>query len=81
MFSRIYMYLEQTVIEKYYGIKYSLYVADIAFTNFINRFRNVGGSQAIATDINFEDKLFTLEQSGKAIPNRTNRFEPPSMVC
>jgi len=36
LFSTIYFYWEQTVIENYRGIKYSLYVVDGSFRDFIN---------------------------------------------
>ncbi len=60
---------------------YSLYVADVSFSNFIDSLRNVGGAQVIPTIINFQEKLFYLEQSGKALlPNRTRNFGPPPTV-
>ncbi len=48
-FSTMHLYWEQTVIENYYGIKYSLYVANVAFRDVINSFRNVGGAQAFCS--------------------------------
>ena len=76
----MYWYWEHTLTYNYYGIKYSLYVADVVFRNFINSFRNVGNAQTIAAKINFQEELFNLEQPGKALPNRIRKFEPPSMV-
>jgi len=76
----MYLYWGQTIIENYYGIKYSLYVAYVAFRDVINSFRNVGGGQAIVAKVNFQEELFNLEQSGKPLPNRTSIFKPPSMV-
>ena len=43
-FSTMYLYWEQTVTENYSGVKYSLYVSDVNFRDFINSFRNVGGT-------------------------------------
>jgi methionyl-tRNA formyltransferase len=54
-----------------------LYVANVGFNNFIDSFRNVGGAQSIVAKIIFQEKLFNLEQSGKALPNRTRLFKPP----
>ena len=76
----MHLYWEHTITEIYYGIKYSLYVGDIVFRDFINSFKNVEGAQKIAARINFQEELFNLEQSGKALPNRTRRFEPPPVV-
>jgi len=79
-FSRMYVYWEQNVSKNYFKVKYSLYVADVGFRDFIDNFRNIGGAQTIIARINFQEELFDLEQSGKILPNRTRRFEPPSMV-
>ena len=78
--SIMYLYWEQTTTHNYYGIKYSLYVADVFFRDFVNIFRNVGGAQPIVANINFQVNLFNLEQSGRTLPNRTIKFEPPPMV-
>ena len=80
VFSTMYLYWEQIVTENYYGNKYSLYVVDVVFRDFINSFRNVGGAQTIVAEINFQEELFNLEQSGKVLPNRTRRFEPSPIV-
>jgi len=79
-FSRMYLYWVQTVTENYFEIKYSLYVVDLVFRDFIDNFRNIGGAQRIKARINFQDELFNLEQTGLALLNRTSRFEPPIMV-
>jgi hypothetical protein len=76
----MYLYREKNVTKNSYGIKYSLYVADVAFRDFINSFRNVGGAQTNAANISFQEELFNLEQSGKAMSNRTHIFEPPHTV-
>ena len=55
------MYWEQTVTENYYEVKYSLYVADVKFRDFINSFRNVGGDQALVSNLKFQEELFKLE--------------------
>ena len=57
----MYLYWEQTVTENYYGVKYSLYVADVGFRDFINSFRNVGGAQAAISNIRFQEELFKLK--------------------
>ena len=77
LFSTIYWYWEQYVTENYSEIKHSLYVANVSFSNYVDSFRNVGGAQAITAKISFQEELFILEQSGKALPNRTSLFEPP----
>ena len=43
----------------------------MGFNNFIDRFRNVGGAQAIVAKVNFNKELLNFEHSGKALPNRT----------
>jgi hypothetical protein len=54
------LYWEHTVTENCYGIKYSLYVADVNFTDFIDSFRNVGGAQAVVANLKFQEDLFKL---------------------
>ena len=76
----MYLYLEQNVTENYYGVKYSLYVADVNFRDFINSFRNIGGSQSLVANITFQEELFKLEQSGKPLLNRTRSFEAPPII-
>jgi hypothetical protein len=78
--STMHLYWEQTVTENYYEVKYSLYVADVSFHNFINSFRNVGGAQALVSNITFQEELFKLEQSGKPLPNRIRNFKVPEIV-
>ena len=56
LFSTMYLYWEQTVTEKYYDVKYSLCVADVGFRDFINNFRNVGGAQAVVSNIKFQEE-------------------------
>jgi len=76
----MYLYWEQIVTENYHCNKYSLYVADVCFRDFINMFRNVTGAQAFVSNIKFQEELFKLEQSGKALSNRIRNFEIPSIV-
>jgi len=57
----MYIYWEQTITKNYFSIKDSLYVLDDGFNNFIDSFRNVGGSQAIVAKISFKEELFNLE--------------------
>ena len=73
--STMYLYWEQTVTKNYYEVKYSLYVADVKFPDFINSFRNVGVAQALVSNIKFQEELFKLEQSGKPLPNRIRNFQ------
>jgi hypothetical protein len=80
-FITMYLYWEQIVTKNYHGIKYHLYVADVRFRNFIEIFRNVGGAQGLVANIKFQEELFTLEQSGKPLPNRAIKFKPPPTVC
>ncbi len=63
-------------------ITYSPYVANVGFKNFIDSFKNVGGAQSIVAKIKFQEELFNLEQSGKALPNRSRLFKyPPTSRC
>jgi hypothetical protein len=55
-----YKHWEQTVTTNNYGIRYSLYVKDIAFRDFIDSFRNMGVAQAVVANINFQEELFNL---------------------
>jgi len=45
--------------------------------DFINSFKNVGGAQAVVSNIKFQEELFKLEQSGKPLPNHIKSFEIP----
>ena len=74
----MYLYWEQIVTKKYYEVKYSLYLADVNFRDFISSFRNVGGAQAIISNIKFQEELFKLEQLGVPLPNRVREFQIPS---
>ena len=57
----MYLYWEQIVSENYHAVKLSLYVADVNFRDFINSFRNIGGAQALVSNITFQEELFKLE--------------------
>jgi hypothetical protein len=59
----MYLYWDQNVTENYYGAKYSLYVADVGFQDFINSFRNDGVAQTIVFNIKFQEEIFKLERS------------------
>ena len=76
----MYLYWEQIVTENYFIIEYSLFVAAVGFNNFIESFRNFEVAQAVVAKISFQEELFNLEQSGKALPNRTGLFRPPPTV-
>ncbi len=51
----------------------------MSFQDFVNSFINVGGAQAVVSNIKFQEELFKLEQSGKPLPNRIRNFEIPSI--
>ena len=51
-------------------------------SNFVDRFKNVGGAQAVIAKISFQEEQFNLEQSGKAMPYRFSIFiSPPKARC
>jgi hypothetical protein len=74
------LYWEQIVTENYHGVNYSLYVPDVGFRDFINSFRNVGGAQAVVSNIKFQEELFKLEQLRVPLPNRVKDFVISSMA-
>ena len=80
MFRKMHVYWEQISTKDFYAIKYSLYVADVAFVDLVDSFRNVGGAQALTYKINFQEELSNLEQTRIALPIRTRNFEPPIFV-
>ena len=55
------------------------------FIESINNFKKIGSAQTIKAKINFQEELFDLKQSGRALPNRTRRFVTPThgllLVC
>jgi len=53
---------------------------DVSFRDFIKKLRNIGGTQAIVSNINFQEELFNLEHSTANLISRTELFEPPKMV-
>jgi hypothetical protein len=61
LLSTMYLHWEHIVTKNYYEVKYSLYVADVNFRDFINNFRNVGGAQAVVSNIKFQEELFKIE--------------------
>ena len=65
----------------YHAIIYSLYDIAIIFRDIIDSFKIIGSAEAIATKLNFQEELFSLEQKGVALPNQTNIFEPPNFVA
>ena len=73
-----YRYWEQTITENDFEITYSLFVANVSFSNFVDSYRNVVGAQAVIAEISFQEELFNLEQSDKTMPNRINKFKPPT---
>jgi hypothetical protein len=76
------MYWELAVIDNFFSIKYSLYVVNVSFKNIVDSFKNAGGAKAAVAKISFQEELFNLEQSGKALPNRIRLFKsPPTTRC
>jgi hypothetical protein len=74
------LYCEHIETENYYGNKHFLYAANMVCRDFSETFRNIWGAQAVVANIKFQEELFKLEQSGKPLPSRTNRFKPPPIV-
>ena len=50
------------------------------FRDFISSFTNVGGAQALVSNIKFQEELFKLKQSGKTLPNRIRNFQIPTLA-
>ena len=63
--STMYLYWKQMVTQNYYGVKYSLYVANVSFRNVFGSFRNVSVAQSLVANITFQEEVFKLEQLGK----------------
>ena len=55
-------------------------MADVNFRDIINNFRNVGGAQAVVSNIKFQQELFKLEQTGVPLPNRVREFQIPHVL-
>jgi hypothetical protein len=72
--------LEHDAFDEYEPVKYSLYITDVGFRDFIEKLRNIDGAQAIVANIHLQEKLFNLEHAASHLVSRTNLFEPPSMV-
>jgi hypothetical protein len=53
---------------------------DVSFRDFIEKFGNIGGAQAIVSNINFQEELFNLKHSAANLISRTKLFKPPNMV-
>ena len=49
------------VCDEYARVKYSLYIIDVGFRDFIEKFRNIRGAQTIVANLNCQEKLFNLE--------------------
>ena len=72
---------DQDVFDEYEPIKYSIYIMDVSFLDFIENFRNnIGGAQAIVANIDFQEELFNFEHSATNLVSRTSLFETPKMV-
>jgi len=64
----IYLYREQVVSVNCFEVKYSLYVANVVFRDFIDSFRNALDAQVVVAKIKFQEEFVKLEESGKPIP-------------
>ena len=53
---------------------------NMGFRDFIEKLRNIRGTQAIVANINFQEELFDLEDAATHLVSRTSLFKPPSMV-
>jgi len=72
---------EQDVFDEYEPVKYSIYIMDVGFRDFIDKFRNIpGGAQGIVANINFQEELFNLEHFVAHLVSRTSLFEPRKVV-
>jgi hypothetical protein len=76
----MHLYWEYDVFDEYELVNYSLYIMDVSFRDFIEKFRNIGGAQAIVSNINIQEELFNLEHFAANLISRTKLFEPPNMV-
>ena len=43
-FSKMHLYWEHDVLDEYEAVEYSLYIMDVSFRDFIEKFRNIGGA-------------------------------------
>jgi hypothetical protein len=76
----MHLYWEHDDFDEYEPVKYSIYIMDVDFRDFIEKFRNIGGTQVIVSNINFKEELFNLEHSASSLVSRTRLFEPPKVV-
>jgi hypothetical protein len=56
----MHLYWEHDVFDEYEPVKYSIYIMDVSFRDFIERFKNIGGAQAIVSNINSQEEFFNL---------------------
>ena len=76
----MHLYWEHDVFDEYEPDKYSIYIMDVSFRDFIEKFRDIGGAHAIVSNINFQEELFNLEHSAANLVSRTKLFEPLKAV-
>jgi len=77
----MHLYREHDVFDEYEPVKYSIYIMDVGFRDFIDeKFRNIGRAQAIVSNINLQEELFNLEYFAANLISRTELFEPPKVV-
>ena len=72
--------MRSDVFDETEPVNYSIYIMDVSFRDFIEKFRNIGGAHAIASNINFQEECFNLEHSAANLVSRTKLFEPPKVV-
>ena len=53
---------------------------DVGFSDFIEKFRNIGGAQTIVSNVNFQEELFHLEHFPANLVSRMRLCEPPKAV-
>jgi hypothetical protein len=53
---------------------------DVSFLDFIEKFKNIGGVQAIVSNTNFQEEFFNLEHFVANFVSRTKLFEPLQTV-
>jgi hypothetical protein len=67
LFSTMYLYWEQTVTKNYHDIKYSLYVADVSFRDFINSLEMLEVPKQIFLILNSKRNYLNLNIKGNLV--------------
>jgi hypothetical protein len=76
----MHLYWNYDIFDKYEPVKYYIYIMDVSFRDFIEKFRNIEGAHAIVSNVNFQEELFNLEHYAANLVSRTKLFEPPKAV-